>query len=240
MRPTYAELPRYLPLVDPDHFADDEGFFRQLEEIGYRTIMLGGTGGVRLADAVRLIRRTTRLQIVTHPSSPGDVCPVDLLLFPAVMNSNSHYTRPFGSGSVACALAVADMQIPYLPVAYFVLGESTARWYSDAFLVRSKKIILSYCIYATMMGYRHVFLDYEDPDLDIDPSLITLIKQRSNALILCSDEFTPDGARRALDLGTDVIVTPSNLYEQANDPIALAREFYDALLARPAPLARTA
>ena len=111
------------------------------------------------------------------------------------MNSNSHYTRPFGSGAVACAMATAELDLPFVPVAYFVLGDSTARWYSDAFLIRSRKLIVGYCIYAHMTGYEWVFLDYEDPDLQIDPSLIDAIRQSAKVKLIVSDEFTPESAR---------------------------------------------
>lgn len=228
--PSDEPLPPYLPLLDPDHFRDPE-FFRGLEQIGYRTVLLGGTGGARMAAAVEQVRKATQLRIVMHPSSPGEVWPVDLVLLPAVMNSNSHFTRPFGSGAVACAAAVAEQDIPYLPLAYFVLGDSTAGWYADAFKVRSKKIILAYCTYARMNGYRWIFLDYEDPSLSIEPALIRMIREHTDVRLMVSDEFTPASARSARAMGIDTIVTPSNLYEQAADPLALAREFYAALLA---------
>jgi heptaprenylglyceryl phosphate synthase len=222
-------LPPYLPFVDPDVFRE-KTFYQELERIGYRQILMGGTGTARMADCIRMVQRETHLKLALHPSSPGEIVPVDLVLLPAVMNSNSHYTRPFGSGAVTCAMAVADQAIRYLPIAYFVLGESTARWYSDAFLVSSKKLIVGYCTYARMLSYDWVFLDYEDPRLNIDWHLIGRVKA-TGARLLVSDEFTPQSAREGRKLGIDTIVTPSNLYEQARDPVKLAREFHAALLA---------
>ncbi|MBV9119375.1 MAG: hypothetical protein JOZ39_01610 [Chloroflexi bacterium] len=221
--------------MDPDEFSNRPDFFVELERIGYRCLLLGGTGGARMSEAVHNIRSHTDLQIYMHPSSPGEIMPVDLIFFPAVMNSNSHYTRPFGSGSVACAMAIAELGVPFLPVAYFILGESTAKWYADAFMVRSNKLIVGYCLYAKMMQYEHVFLDYEGPKVDIDASLIHAIKVHTNVHLLVSDEFTPETAHRAVELGIETIVTPSNIYERAKDPSALAKQFYDRLLAPAQP-----
>jgi hypothetical protein len=223
-------LPAYLPLIDPDHFRE-ASFYRELEAIGYRTILLGGTGGARMREAIEAVRASTSLRVVIHPSSPGEVLPADLVILPVVMNSNSHYTRPFGSGAVMCAMAVAEQELPYLPAAYFVLGESTARWYTDAFLVRSKKVVMAYATYAAMTGYDHLFLDYEDPDLQIDWDLVTALKRIPGMKIVVSDEFDPERAREGRTRGIDTVITPSDILEEARDPLALAREFHAALLA---------
>jgi thiazole synthase ThiGH ThiG subunit len=58
-----------------------------------------------------------------------------------------------------------------------------------------------------------------------------MIREHTDVRLMVSDEFTPASARSARAMGIDTIVTPSNLYEQAADPLALAREFYAALLA---------
>lgn len=230
LAPAVRSMPAYLPQFDPDHFRDP-GFFRELERIGYRTILLGGTGGARMRECVKMLREHTTLELLQHPSSPGEVCPVDCVLLPAVMNSNSHYTRPFGSGAVACALAAAELEVPFLPVAYFVLGESTARWYTDAFLIHSKKLIVGYCMYARMLRFEWVYLDYEDPAMPVDPSLIAAIRKRTEVRLMVCDELEPEEARGLRGLGVDTIVTPSNLYEEAADPLALALEYHRALLA---------
>ncbi len=229
---SHNKLPPYLPLIDPDHFREPS-FFQELEAIGYRQVLLGGTGGARMREPLDIVRARTYLQVVIHPSSPGEVLPADLVILPVVMNSNSHYVRPFGSGSVMCALAVAEQNLPFLPVAYFVLGESTARWYADAFIVRSKKIIMAYAIYAAMTGYDHILLDYEDPNIQIDWALVTELKRLSAIHVIVTDEFDPETARVGRSKGIDTIITPSNILEQASNPLGLARDFHAALLKNP-------
>jgi hypothetical protein len=108
--------------------------------------------------------------VVLYPAGPDSLAPADVVLLPDVMNSNSHYARPFGSGSVSTAMQVARRGLNFVPLAYFIMGNSTARWYFDAFIVPSPKIILGYATYARMVGYRHLALDYEDPALAIDRS----------------------------------------------------------------------
>lgn len=220
---------RYLPLLDPDSFSD-LAFYRELERIGYRQVLLGGTGSADLPGLTRKLKEHTRLQVVLYPSGPDALAPADVVLLPDVMNSNSHYARPFGSGSVATAMHVARRGLNFIPVAYFIMGNSTARWYFDAVLVPSPKIILGYANYARMIGYRYLALDYEDPALAIDPSLIAAIKQISGLHLVVSDEFDPESARQARQFGADTVVTPSDIYEDADDPLRVARDFYDALL----------
>lgn len=220
---------RYLPLLDPDNFSE-LSFYRELERIGYRQVLLGGTGATDLPGLTNRLKEHTRLQVVLYPAGPDSLAPADVILLPDVMNSNSHYARPFGSGSVATAMHVARRGLNFIPLAYFIMGNSTARWYFDAFLVPSNKIILGYAAYARMVGYRYLALDYEDPKLAIDPALIAAIKQIHGIHLVVSDEFTPQTARQALDLGADTVVTPSDIYEDASDPLQIAREFHDALL----------
>lgn len=131
-------LARYLPLLDPDHFGD-VAFFRELEAIGYRQVLVGGTGAGGTPRLVAQIRRETSLQVVLVPSGPAAVTDADLVVLPDVMNTNSHFARPFGSGSVATANAAADLGVPFLPVAYFIMGDSTAAWYYEAFRLPSDK-----------------------------------------------------------------------------------------------------
>ena len=228
--PTHFEFDRYLPLFDPDAFSDVE-FYRGLEEIGYRQVLLGGTGAADLAGLVAAIRTETRLQVVLYPAGPDSVTAADLVVLPDVMNSNSHYARPFGSGAVATAMNIAARRLPYLPVAYFIMGNSTARWYFDAFLIHSHKIVLGYATYARMVGYRHLALDYEDPDLDCDPRLLHRLRQIEDMHILVSDEFSPATAIDALEHGAHTIITPSDVYEETADPLALAAKFHARLLA---------
>jgi len=219
----------YLPLLDPERFADI-AFYRELEKIGYRQVLLGGTGASNLAAVVRDIKEHTGLTVVLYPAGPDSLAPADVVLLPDVMNSDSHYARPFGSGSVATAMNICQRGLNFIPLAYFILGNSTARWYYDAFLVPKAKIIVGYAMYARMVGYRYLALDYEDPALSIDPRLITALKNIEGLHLVVSDEFTPSSAAEARTLGIKTVITPSNLYEDANDPLALAAEFHRALL----------
>nr|WP_276599323.1 geranylgeranylglyceryl/heptaprenylglyceryl phosphate synthase [Nannocystis sp. SCPEA4] len=220
---------RYLPLLDPDSFSD-LSFYRELERIGYRQVLLGGTGAADLPGLTMKLKEHTRLQVVLYPAGPDSLAPADVVLLPDVMNSNSHYARPFGSGSVATAMHVARRGLNFIPLAYFIMGNSTARWYFDAFVVSSPKIILGYANYARMVGYRYLALDYEDPALAIDPNLISALKQVPGLHLVISDEFDPASGRQALRMGADTVVTPSDIFEDASDPLRLAREFHDALL----------
>lgn len=222
----------YIPLLDPDHFAE-VSFYRELERIGYRQVLLGGTGAADLQGVVRRVKENTGLTVVLYPAGPDSVAPADVILLPDVMNSNSHYARPFGSGSVATAMHVAQRGLKFIPLAYFIMGNSTARWYFDAFLVPNLKIVLGYATYARMVGYRYLALDYEDPDLAIEPRLISALKHLEGLHLVVSDEFTPQTAAKARALGVDTVVTPSDVYEESSDPLRTAREFYDALLRPP-------
>ena len=49
---------RYLPLLDPDKFADI-AFYRDLEKIGYRQILLGGTGATDVAGLTMKLKEHT-------------------------------------------------------------------------------------------------------------------------------------------------------------------------------------
>jgi heptaprenylglyceryl phosphate synthase len=227
------EFDRYLPLLDPDAFSD-VAFYKELFRIGYRQVLLGGTGAGDLRDVARAVRTESGLKVVLYPAGPDSVTEhVDVVVLPDVMNSNSHYSRPFGTGTVATAMNIATRGIPYVPVAYFILGNSTARWYFDAFLVPQHKLIVAYATYARMVGYRHLALDYEDPLLDIDPKLISMLKKIDGLDLLISDEFSPARAREALELGARTVITPSDVYEEAADPLALAAEFHAKLLRDP-------
>lgn len=158
---------RFLPLIDPDSFSDP-AFYVELEKIGYRQVLLGGTGSAGLIDTVRGIKANTGLTVALYPAGPDAVCPADVVIMPDVMNSNSHFARPFGSGSVATAMNIFRQGLNFVSVAYIIMGNSTARWYFDAFLLPSTKILLGYANYARMVGYRFLALDYEDPALNID------------------------------------------------------------------------
>ncbi|MGB1015664.1 MAG: geranylgeranylglyceryl/heptaprenylglyceryl phosphate synthase, partial [Nannocystaceae bacterium] len=224
---------RYLPLFDPDKFCDVD-FYQELEKIGYRQVLLGGTGAANLAGLVAALKEHTNLQVCLYPAGPDSVAPADVVIMPDVMNSNSHYARPCGSGSVATAMNIRRQGLNYVPVAYLIMGNSTARWYFDAYLLPSSKILLSYANYANMVGYPYLALDYEDPKIDIDGSLIAAIKQLGDLRLVVSDEFTPDTAANALEMGADTVITPSDIYEDVGDTqaaLALARTFYDRLLA---------
>jgi hypothetical protein len=216
-------------LLDPDHF-DDIGFYRELERIGYRQVLIGGTGSAKLFHVVRSIKTETALSVVLYPAGPDSVCKADLVLLPDVMNSNSHFARPFGSGSIATAMNIRQQGLPFLPIAYLICGNSTARWYFDAFLPPSQKILLGYATYARMVGYRHLALDYEDPKIAIDPKLIVKLREIPDLNLAVSDEFTPSTAAEARAFGIDTVITPSNVLENSADPLALAAEFHTRLL----------
>lgn len=226
-----ASLCRYLPMFDPDHF-DDVAFFQELEAIGYRQVLIGGTGAGRTPRLVADIRAGTTLEVILVPGGPAAVTQADLIVLPDVMNTNSHFARPFGSGSVATASATAELGIPFLPVAYFIQGRSTAAWYYDAFPLPSDKVLLGLARYARMLGYRHLALDYEDPEVEVPLPLIAALRGLGMHLVV-SDEFSARRARHALAAGADTIVTPSNVYEQARDPLGLAKEMFAALIAGP-------
>ncbi len=223
---------RYLPLFDPDKFLD-VAFYQELEKIGYRQVLLGGTGAANLAGLVAELKAQTNLQVCLYPAGPDSVAPADVVIMPDVMNSNSHYARPCGSGSVATAMNIRRQGLNYVPVAYLIMGNSTARWYFDAYLLPSNKILLGYANYAHMVGYPYLALDYEDPKIDIDGRLIAALKQIGDMRLVVSDEFTPETAAEALRMGADTVITPSDVYEEAGgliEALELARVFYDRLL----------
>lgn len=225
-----ARLAPYLPMFDPDHFRDP-AFFLELERIGYRQVLLGGTGAGDLAELVSSIKQSTRLEVVLYPGGPGALADADLVVLPDVMNSNSHFARPFGSGSVATAANVLQRGLPFLPVAYFIMGNSTAGWYYDAFKLPSDKVLLAYASYARMVGYRYLALDYEDPNTNIRPELIAALRHIPDVQLVISDEFTPEQALQAKELGANTLITPSDVYEEASDPLSLAASFHRLLLA---------
>jgi heptaprenylglyceryl phosphate synthase len=228
------DLPRYLPLFDPDSF-HEPSFFAELARIGYEMVLLGGTGNAHMKTAIEAVR-ASGMSAVIHPSSPGDVWPADLALLPAVMNSDSHFAGPFGSGAVMSAMAIAQHGIPFLPVAYFVMAESTAAWYANAVPLRSRKLLVACCKYAQMIGYRHLLLDYEGAaEVPLDGALSAAIKCDPLARLLLIARFTPHTARTALAAGVDTVISASNVYEEAADPLELARTFHEALQVEAAP-----
>lgn len=231
---------RYLPLLDPEKFLDI-AFYRELEKIGYKQVLLGGTGASDLASLARALKAETKLTVCLYPAGPDSVTEAaDVVILPDVMNSNSHYARPFGSGSVATAINIATQSarkqarlgvpLEYVSVAYFIMGNSTARWFYDAYLVPQPKLIFAYANYAHMLGYRYMALDYEDPELNVNPKLIKMLKTLPGLQLVVSDEFSPERAQEAMSMGCDVVITPSDLYEEASDPLALAHAYYEALL----------
>ncbi len=230
LQPAYNfQLAKYLPLLDPEAFPD-VSFYQELERLGYRQILLGGTGASNLASLCAEIKEHTSLAVVLYPAGPDSLAEADLIVLPDVMNSNSHYARPFGTGAVVTALNVASRGLPFLPVAYFILGRSTARWYFDAFDVPSFKLVMGYALYAQMLGYRYLALDFEGPDTPCDRELVQMIRKKTTLRLVVSDEVDPAGAREALDWGVHTIITPSDVLEEASDPVALAAEFARQLL----------
>lgn len=222
-------LSRFLPLIDPDCFSD-VAFFSELSAIGYRQVLLGGTGSEAVADTARAVRAQTELEVILYPAGPSGVCDADLVILPDVMNSGAAHARPFGPGAVATALATAALGCPFLPVAYFIQGDSTARHYYDAHPICRARVV-DHCRYAQMVGYRHIALDYEGPG-DIDAALTAQIKARApGCWLTVSDEVCPAAARALIENGVDTLVLPSDILEEASDPLALAERYYAELLA---------
>lgn len=220
---------RYLPLFDPDEFSD-VSFYQQLEEIGYRQVLLGGTGSSNLGSVCRQIRRHTKLTVILYPAGPASVTDADLVLMPDVMNTNSHFARPFGTGAIATARNIVARRLPYLPVAYFILGDSTARWYYDAFSLQSTKLLIKYASYAEMVGYRYLALDCEGgSDIRIR-QLIVELKNSTNLYLVVSSALSPSLAQEVAQMGVDTIVTPSNVYQDAEAPLELAAQYHHKLL----------
>ena len=230
LNPTTVQLPKYLPLFDPDSFGE-VSFYKEIEKIGYKQILLGGTGNGAMKRAIEAIHLHTNLSVTIIPSGPGDIFPTELVFLVAIMNSNSHYFRPFGSGSVACGVEIAQQSIPFIPVAYFIMGDSTARWYTDADLIPNNKILLSYCQHTQMLGYKWLLLDYEGSSSIMNLELIKKIKKYTQINLMIINEFTPETALQAIDAGIDTAITASDIYEEAQNSIQLAREFYDNLIA---------
>ncbi len=222
-------LPRVLPLLDPEHF-DDVAFYRGLWDMGFRQVLLGGTGSARLRSVIPQIRRETDLRIVLYPAGPDAVCEADLILLPDIMNSSAAHGRPFGSGAVMTAMAVARSGCPYLAAAHFIQGDSTARWYYEATPVLDPARLVACCRYAAMVGYRHVALDYEGAASRFDPALARRLAQAvPGAWLTVSDEVSPAQALALLQHGVDTVVVPSDLLEQAADPLGLAQQYLAAL-----------
>jgi heptaprenylglyceryl phosphate synthase len=224
-------LSRFSLLLDPDHFGD-VAFFRELEAMGYGDVLLGGTGSHRLPALVAEIRRTTSLRVIVYPSGPDAVCEADLIVLPDIMNSRAPHARPFGPGAVMTALAIARTGCPWLSAAHFIQGQSTARWFYDAEPILDPGLLAHHCRYAEMVGYRNIALDYEDPATQVDIETIVRIKRSApRCHLTVSDEASP---MRALELslhGVDTVILPSNVLEDAADPLALAQEYCARLLA---------
>ncbi len=126
--------------------------------------------------------------------------------------------------------------LPFLPVAYFIMGNSTAGWYYDAFKLPSDKILLGYASYARMVGYRYLALDYEDPETNIKPELIAALRRIPDIRLVISDEFTPESAQQALALGADTLITPSDLVRRGRGSARARRRVLHAPRTRPARL----
>ena len=170
--------------------------------------------------------------MVVYPSGPDAVCEADLLVLPDIMNSRAPHARPFGPGAVMTALAVARTGCPWLAVAHFIQGQSTARWFYDAEPIREPGLLANHCRYADMIGYRHIALDYEDPTTQADPSAVARVKASApRCHLTVSDEVSPAGAHELLQHGVDTVVLPSNVLQETADPLALAHRYHARLLA---------
>ncbi len=220
---------RYIPLLDPDAFSDID-FYQDLETIGYRQVLIGGTGAADVGTLSRLLKAHTKLTTLIYPSGPESVAPADLVVLPDVMNSNAPHARPFGTAAIATAMNVAQRGLPFVPVAYFVMGKSTAGWYFDTFPITSKKVLRSYATYARMVGYRYLALDYEGCPGGCDLDTITMLSQIEGLHILVSEDMTPDRALQVLARGAGTVITSSDMFEEAEDPFELAAEFYQKIL----------
>ncbi len=229
--PHMHSLSRFSLLLDPDHFGDI-GFFTELRAIGYADVLLGGTGTHRLPGLVTEVRRTTGLRVILYPSGPDAVCAADLILMPDIMNSRAQHARPFGPGAVMTALAIARTGCPWLSVAHFIQGQSTARWFYDAEPIRDAGLLAHHCRYAEMVGYRNIALDYEDPNTQVEVETVVRIKQSApRCHLTVSDEVSPAHAYELAQHGVDTLILPSNVLEEAPDPLALAHRYHARLLA---------
>ncbi len=229
-RSSARALPRFALLLDPDHFGD-VAFFEALAAMGYPAVLLGGTGSHRLPALVAEIRRHTALHVIVYPAGPDAVCEADLLLLPDIMNSRAQHARPFGPGAVMTALAIARTGCPWLPVAHFIQGQSTARWFYDAEPIRNPRLLAHHCRYAEMVGYRNIALDYEDPATQVDVDTIVRVKTSAPSCHLTvSDEVSPMRAFELAQHGVDTVILPSNVLEEAADPLALADQYRARLL----------
>lgn len=218
-------LSRFSLLLDPDHFGD-VAFFTELREMGYADVLLGGTGCHRLPALVAEIRRATDLRVILYPSGPDAVCEADLLVMPDIMNSRAPHARPFGPGAVMTALAIARTGCPWLSVAHFIQGQSTARWFYEAEPIRDDGLLAHHCRYAEMVGYRNIALDYEDPTTQVDTETIVRIKKSvPRCHLTVSDEVSPMRAYELAQHGVDTVILPSNVLEAAADPLALAHRY---------------
>jgi heptaprenylglyceryl phosphate synthase len=229
LQATSFKFARYLPLLDPDAFSAIE-FYQELEAIGYQQVLIGGTGSADVASLGRRLKAETKLTTILYPSGPESVAPADLVVLPDVMNSNAPHARPFGTAAIATAMNVALRGLPFVSVAYFVMGTSTAGWYFDAFPITSKKVLRSYAIYARMIGYRYLALDYEGCAAGSDPDVVAMLSHIEGLHLLVSEDVPPERAHQALANGAGTIITSSDMYEASDDPLSLAADFYDRLL----------
>lgn len=221
---------RYLPLFDPDTFSEVE-FYQELEAIGYRQVLIGGTGAADIGGLTRRLKSETNLTTIIYPSGPESVAPADLIVLPDVMNSNAPHARPFGTAAIATAVNVAQRGLAFVPVAYFVMGgSSTAGWYFDAFPITSKKVMLSYATYARMVGYRYLAVDYEGAAGGADLEVVGMLSKIDGLSVLVSEDMTSERAQQVLAAGATTVITSSDMYEQSDDPLALAAELHDRLL----------
>ena len=81
-----------------------------------------------------------------------------------------------------------------------------------------------------MIGYPYLALDCEGGE--VSDTTLTQLRQVFSGRLVVSQQVTPARAAALLALGVDTLITPSNLYEEAADPVALAAT-YRPLLAAP-------
>ena len=69
----------------------------------------------------------------------------------------------------------------------------------NAVIPAGRKVLLGYAMYARMVGYRYLALDYEDPAVTIDPHIVAMFSSpyRRVALFTSFDGSARCGAPRA-------------------------------------------
>lgn len=223
-------LPRFILKLDPIRFQELK-FYRALEEIGYNHIFFSGTGWGRTTVLVNKIRNSSELKVILHPANSSDLCKTDLIVLPVIMNTNSPYLRPFGTESINSAIGAKAAGLNYLNVAYFVLGPTQMAWHHQTFDIPSSEHLYNYCLYSHMLGFKYIWLDYEGA-VNVDLDLIKRLKAEEGLKLIVSGAFSQSQTRELYTLGVDTVMLSGQLLLASDDPLALAKTFYDNLMAK--------